>query len=75
MNIKLRARLQAYGKLDISKNVLPEPSVADAGKFVGVGHDGEYVLFANATDSTIDRLFGDEESSNQAKRSLIDSLF
>lgn len=74
MNIKLRARLQAYGKLDISKNVLPDPTIEDAGKFVGVGHDGEYVLFTNATDSTIDHLFKDGDETN-GKQSFIDSLF
>lgn len=77
-NIKLTARLKAYGKLDISQNYLPQPSITDAGKFLGIGNDGTYTLFENATESQIDNIVNDNNAgdiTSNPKKSFIDSMF
>lgn len=76
-NIKLTARLKAYGKLDVSQNYLPHPTIDDAGKFVGIGNDGSYTLFENATEQQIDDIVNNKSDINipNSKKSFIDSLF
>lgn len=76
-NIKLTARLKAYGKLDDSQSCLPHPTVDDAGKFVGVGNDGNYTLFENATQDQIDDIINNRSSVTvyTSKKSFIDSMF
>ena len=78
MNIKLRARLKAYGKLDISQDYLPHTSADDAGKFLGVDKAGNYTLFANASEHNIDTLFTNDPEDpivTDGKKSFIDSMF
>ncbi len=77
MNIKLRARLRAYGKLDISQDYLPHPTKEDAGKFLGIGNNGTYTLFENATKEHIDDIINNNASENvsESKKSFIDSMF
>lgn len=77
MDIKLRARLRAYGKLDISQDYLPHPTANDAGKFLGIGNDGTYTLFENATEEHIDDIINNNASENisDGKKSFIDSMF
>ena len=76
MNIKLRARLKAYGKLDISQDYLPHPTIDDAGKFVGIGVDGKYTLFENATEKQIDDIVNNKSDNiTNTKKSFIDSMF
>lgn len=77
MTIKLRARLKAYGKLDISQDFLPQATSNDAGKFVGIGADGKYTLFDNATEQQIDDIVNDKSdiTVSNSKKSFIDSLF
>lgn len=77
MDIKLRARLRAYGKLDISQDYLPHPTKSDAGKFVGIDAEGNYTLFDNATEKHIDDIIKNNASENisEGKKSFIDSMF
>ena len=76
MEIKLHARLKAYSKYNPEANTFPIPTEEDSGKFLGVNSQGEYVLFANASETKIDGLFnGTSNSSNSENKNLIDSLF
>lgn len=79
MEIKLRARLKAYGKLNVSQIDLPAPSLEDAGKFLGVGMTGNYALFENAEKKDIDNLFDGTNNTipepDESVKNLIDSLF
>lgn len=75
MTINLHAKLAAYSKVT-NINQLPEPTLDDAGGFLGVGIDGEYTIFKNVDEQKIDEMF--TENSNQVNapnKSLIDSLF
>ena len=74
-DIKLRAKLRAYGKLDISQDYLPHPTLDDAGKFLGIGTDGNYVLFDNATEDQIDEIINESDNIQSSKKSFIDSMF
>lgn len=77
MNIKLRARLRAYGKLDISQDYMPHPTKEDAGKFVGIDNEGNYTLFENATKEHIDDIINNTSDLDapEVKKSFIDSMF
>ena len=78
MNITLRAKLKAYSKVDIYQQSLPHPSLDDAGKFLGIGMDGNYTLFDNATERQIDDIVNGEpieKQPSEAARTFIDSLF
>ena len=55
MEIKLHAKLKVYSKA--SNNNLPTPNIDNAGEFLGVGHDGNYVLFKK-------NLTGDSEAAH-----------
>ena len=74
-DIKLRAKLRAYGKLDISQDYVPHPTLEDAGKFLGIGTDGNYVLFDNATEDQIDEIINESDNIQSSKKSFIDSMF
>ena len=80
MDIKLSARLKAYGKLQINSEVnnsLPIASPKDAGSFLGVDAEGNYTLFKNASENTIDDLFNNSSDTevDDSSKSLIDSMF
>lgn len=81
MDIKLRARLSAYGKLSLTtpeggNNDLPFPSIDDAGSVVGVGSTGSYTLFNRVTESEIDSLFNKKpDEPNVVTKDDIDTLF
>ena len=77
MNIKLRAKIKAYGKLDLSQTNLPQTSKEDAGKFLGVDTSGKITLFDNASETFIDNMFNSDtvDNTDSNKQSLIDSLF
>lgn len=77
MDIKLRARLRAYGKLDISQDYMPHPTKEDAGKFVGIDTEGKYTLFENATEEHIDNIINETSVNDipDTKKSFIDSMF
>ena len=60
MNIKFRARLSAYSRIDPSteqQGSLPPASVQDSGNVVGVANAGQYTLFPKVTPEMIDDLF------------------
>ena len=76
MDIKLRARLTAYSKVDSINNVnLPNPEVLDAGNILGVGEHGDYTLFPSIDIGKVDTLFTPEESSTIVSKDTIDTLF
>lgn len=61
MDIKLRARLSAYSKLEsISgiNNTIPTPDETRIGSVLGVGEDGKYQFFGKVTTEQIDNEFG-----------------
>lgn len=77
MNIKLRARLSAYSKIDSLASInsyIPEPELSEAGHIVTVGAKGEYKLMGTTSQSDIDTLF-DVPKNNIVSKDDIDSLF
>lgn len=77
MELKLRAKLTAYSKLDITSasSGLPDASELDAGSVVGVGEAGEYELFPTVTYGEIDSLFDPQSQPTSVTKDEIDSLF
>lgn len=75
--IKLQARLSAYSKVKSTEPILPNPTLADAGKFVGVGNNGTYTLFENATEDQIDDIVNNNLDTviPTNNKSFIDSMF
>ena len=60
MDIKLRARLSAYSKVDSITSLqsyVPVPEATNAGNILGVGNAGEYTLIGTASPSDIDNIF------------------
>ena len=76
MDIKIRARLSAYSKIDsnISSN-LPSPGTGSVGAIVGVGSDGTYTLFHNVDESNVDTLFTTTTQPSLVTKDTIDTLF
>lgn len=76
MNIKIRARLAAYSKIDsnISSN-LPSPGTNSVGAVLGVGENGNYELFQNVREPNIDTLFTDTNEPTLVTKDTIDTLF
>lgn len=79
MDIKLRARLSAYSKVDSlsdSTNGLPDTSLPGAeGALVGVGSGGNFTLFPAISNPEIDTLFNNENQSSLVTKDEIDTLF
>lgn len=77
MELKLRARLSAYSKVDsIGSNSLPDPSTGNVGDVLGVGSSGGYELVPTVTTSDIDELFAETDSkATSITKDEIDSLF
>ncbi len=91
MNIKLRARLTAYSKIETATDT--QPSIPDAtpessGGILGVNSSGDYTIYPSVTKDDIDSLFNyshtdvdmlfptDSESDGSTiSRKEIDSLF
>lgn len=78
MDIKLRARLSAYSKIDsveaVSSNV-PLPDATKAGNVLGVSNTGVYTLFPSINQERVDTLFTDEEVDTTVLKDEIDTLF
>lgn len=78
MDIKLRARLSAYSRIEsitqVSNNT-PTPDVNSAGSLVGVNKDGEYTLYKTVGKEEIDSLFMDVVPDDVVSKEEIDSLF
>lgn len=78
MDIKLRARLSAYSKInsisDVNSNI-PLPEASDAGNVLGVGDTGNYTLFPPITEGDIDILFTNQDENDTVTKEEIDTLF
>lgn len=78
MDIKLRARLSAYSKIEsvsAASSIIPDPDVTAAGHVVGVNDNGKYTLFPKIETSDIDNLFQDASITQDVTKEEIDSLF
>lgn len=78
MDIKLRARLSAYSKIESvaqSSSGTPIPDSSNAGSLVGVSKDGEYTLYSTVSKHEIDSLFMDVVPDDVVTKDQIDSLF
>ena len=76
MNIKLKAKLSAYSKVDSIGSEFPRPLPSDYGKLLGVGRDGSYELFGTTTAADMDELFEDDNKKKKSVNELlIDSMF
>jgi hypothetical protein len=78
MDIKLRARLSAYSKIEsisgINSNI-PDPDALKEGHVLGVGTDGKYTLFGKVTPEDIDGTFNTSTEPDVATKDEIDNLF
>lgn len=67
MDIKLRARLSAYSKIDPTTSggatSLPTPTPEDVGDVVGVDASGQYTLFPRVSKEQIDSLFNTPDTT------------
>lgn len=76
MDIKLRARLSAYAKVDSIGHLqtfIPDPSTAKDGTVLGVD-TGKYTLFPSLNNTDIDNMF-QEPNVTVVDKSQIDDLF
>lgn len=78
MDIKLRARLSAYSKIEsingLTSNT-PVPDATAAGSVLGVNNSGNYTLFPTVSHAEIDNLFGDVGTDDIVTKDEIDTLF
>lgn len=78
MDIKLRARLSAYSKIEsingLTSNT-PVPDATAAGSVLGVNNSGNYTLFPTVSTAEIDNLFGDVGTDDIVTKEEIDTLF
>ena len=80
MDIKLRARLSAYSKIESisglgNSSSLPKPTVTDSGQVLGVNSSGNYTLFPSIQKEDIDTLFADLVEEETVTKEEIDELF
>lgn len=77
MDIRLRARLSAYSKVDsISSSCnVPVPDVVDSGSVLGVNEEGQYTFFKNTKHEDVDELFTNTNLTTSVTNEEIDSLF
>ncbi len=82
MDIKLRARLSAYSKIESvpqsgSEGGLPDTNLIPPGTVVGVGENGTFIPVPSITKEDVDTLFTDvdDEENNVVTKEEIDSLF
>lgn len=78
MDIKLRARLSAYSKIEsisgLNSNT-PVPDATSAGSVLGVNNSGMYTLFPTVKQEDIDGLFTDVIPDEVVSKEDIDTLF
>lgn len=78
MDIKLRARLSAYSKIEsingLTSNT-PVPDATAAGSVLGVNNSGNYTLFPTVSHAEIDTLFGNVGTDDIVTKDEIDTLF
>lgn len=77
MEIKLRAKLSAYSKVNsISSSCnVPLPDVVDSGSVLGVNDAGQYTFFKNTKQEDVDELFTNADLTTSVTKEEIDSLF
>lgn len=78
MDIKLRARLSAYSKIESISGLnsgVPVPEATDTGAVLGVSDTGKYTLFPTVKETEIDSLFSDAPTEETVSKEEIDSLF
>ena len=78
MDIKLRARLSAYAKVDSIESLgtqLPSPDAMYSGAVLGVGDSGKYTLFPKIGTQDVDNLFQNMEEDRTVTKTEIDELF
>lgn len=80
MDIKLRARLSAYSKIEsvsgLNNNTLPDPDTLTPGTVIGVSQSGTFVPVGSVTQEDVDTLFTDVSKDPQVvTKEEIDSLF
>ena len=77
MEIKLRAKLSAYSKVNsISSSCnVPVPDVVDSGSVLGVNDAGQYTFFKNTKQEDVDELFTNADLTTSVTNEEIDSLF
>lgn len=78
MDLKLRARLCAYSKIESIQGVnseLPLPDESNAGSMIGVGNNGNYTLIGKATQSDFDTQFGKVQETPVVPDKWIEDLF
>ena len=78
MDIKLRARLSAYSKIESLNGLnsnLPTTGESNQGDILGVNDKGQYTLYPKITHEAIDSLFTKDESDKVTTKEDIDGLF
>lgn len=78
MDIKLRARLSAYSKIESINSLnsnTPVPDATAAGNVLGVSNTGNYTLFPMVKSEDIDSLFTNTDTETIVSKEDIDSLF
>lgn len=78
MDIKLRARLSAYSKIESLEglqNNIPVPDTEDYGAVLGVGDKGKYTLFPRIKNEDIDSKLGLSATVETVSKDSIDNLF
>jgi hypothetical protein len=79
MDIKLRARLSAYSKIEsiqgMNNNNLPHPDATAEGHVLGVDANGQYTLIRRVTQEDIAEKWGQAESDTVISKNTIDTLF
>lgn len=76
--IKLRARLSAYSKIESLQQVgggIPVPDVGEPGNSIVVSPEGNYVPMSAVTETDIDKLFMDVKDPETVTKEQIDTLF
>ena len=79
MDIKLRARLSAYSKIEsiqgMNNNNLPHPDAAAEGHVLGVGSNGQYTLIRRVTPEDMSEKWGQAQSPEVTSKEWIGTLF
>lgn len=79
MDIKLRARLSAYSKIEsiqgMNNNNLPHPDATAEGHVLGVGSNGQYTLIRRVTPEDMSEKWGQAQSPEVTSKEWIGTLF
>lgn len=76
MEMKIRARLSAYSKVDSMSGLgVPAATEENAGAVLAVDATGNYSLVSSVSSSQVDDLFNEEVFPEIVDKDTIDSLF